>query len=256
MSNRRLAQILKKNERTAQRRTQKLRDLGYLELAERGGHRGDGTIAANVYELSLPYVDEPQQLTQVTHGEPVSTGHSDDPWAEPQHDTQVSPSDDSQHDTQVSLRDEPQHDKTAPQHDKTESQHDKTTSQHDTQVSAPSLNPSLIPSPNPIRAREHPPPNVETAMGNSTDRASATSGASIDGIGIEIEEQEQDQKRQEEARCKICYAYQSNHARWMAQLDSTERHEFVLPAGLTARRGKAFTAQLRGEEQLSRPKEA
>jgi hypothetical protein len=73
----RLAQILRKNERTARRRVQKLRDLEYLELVERGGHRGDGTVAANVYSLALPPTGEPESDTEMS------------PWADSQPDTYV-----------------------------------------------------------------------------------------------------------------------------------------------------------------------
>ena len=59
ISRRRLAEILGVSEATATRRTQKLVKLGYLEVVERGRRRGDGTVTANVYELS-------QRLTQVS----------------------------------------------------------------------------------------------------------------------------------------------------------------------------------------------
>jgi DNA-binding transcriptional MocR family regulator len=68
ISHRRLAQILKRSEATAKRRILELRELGYLVLAERGGHRGGGTSKANVYELSLPAAStqmDSQQVTQV-----------------------------------------------------------------------------------------------------------------------------------------------------------------------------------------------
>jgi hypothetical protein len=60
MSRQRLAAILKKSEATAKRRTQQLRELGYLLLVEQGRRRGDGTVTSNVYDLSL-------RVTQMTH---------------------------------------------------------------------------------------------------------------------------------------------------------------------------------------------
>jgi hypothetical protein len=55
-----------------------LRELGYLEQVERGHRRGDGTLAANVYELSLRVTqvtsrDESQQVTQVTASDAAET---------------------------------------------------------------------------------------------------------------------------------------------------------------------------------------
>ena len=70
ISHRQLAEDLGVSERMAQRHTKALRDLGYLELVERGGRRGV-TVTANVYDLS-------QRVTQMTQ------------W-DSQHDTQVSP---------------------------------------------------------------------------------------------------------------------------------------------------------------------
>jgi hypothetical protein len=70
-----------------------LKELGYLEVAERGGHRGDGTAAANVYNLSQPITEmrgsegsqpitqmmdrDSQQDTQVTSRDEPSTHQSD-----------------------------------------------------------------------------------------------------------------------------------------------------------------------------------
>jgi len=63
MSRRRLAQILRKSEATAKRRIQKLVDLGYLDVVERGGRRGVA-VNANVYDLALSH-----RLTQMTQWE-------------------------------------------------------------------------------------------------------------------------------------------------------------------------------------------
>jgi biotin operon repressor len=114
MSQQQLAEDLGVSESTAKRRIKKLQELGYLEVVERGGRRGDGTTTANVYELFLPMTqmmdsdqsqqvtqmtsrNESQQVTQMTYREPphtqistgqtdastgqngVSTGHSGDP---------------------------------------------------------------------------------------------------------------------------------------------------------------------------------
>jgi DNA-binding transcriptional regulator YhcF (GntR family) len=54
MSNRQLAQKLGVSLATAERRTRELRELGYLEVVEKGGRRGNDTITANVYDLSQP----------------------------------------------------------------------------------------------------------------------------------------------------------------------------------------------------------
>jgi DNA-binding transcriptional ArsR family regulator len=202
MSNRRLAQILKKNERTARRHTQKLRDLGYLELAERGGRRGDGTIAANVYELSLPF----------------STGHLDDPWANSQQDTQVSFSEDSQQDTWVSPWGDSQQDKSASQPDKSASQPDKSASQPDTQMSTPSLNPSLDPSLNPSYRAASSPAEAAVVNAYSTTRVSNNER----NVGIRNLKQDQKQERLEEGpRCAVhgCGATAANHDRWMKELE-------------------------------------
>lgn len=193
MSNHRLAQILKKNERTARRHTQKLRDLGYLALAERGGRRGDGTITANIYELSLP-------------------------------DTQMSPWDISQQDTQMSPWETSQQDKSASQQDLWEPQPDKSASQQDTQMSHPSLNPSLNPSPNPsYRAAASP---VEAAVVN----AYSTTRVSNDGthVGFRNLNQDQKQERLEEGpRCNTCGVGESKHAQWMELTGQSDRHPFV-----------------------------
>ena len=82
MSNLRLAEILGRDERTVSRYTQQLRDLGYLELTERGHRRGDGTLAANVYELSLQDTqvtsrDEPQQDTQMSSRDSAEQQHTE-----------------------------------------------------------------------------------------------------------------------------------------------------------------------------------
>jgi hypothetical protein len=54
MSNKLLANKLGVSVATAERRTRELKEFGYLELAEKGGRRGDGTVTANVYDLSQP----------------------------------------------------------------------------------------------------------------------------------------------------------------------------------------------------------
>jgi Winged helix-turn-helix DNA-binding len=86
MSHKQLARKLGVSLATAERRTRELRELGYLELVERGGHRGDGTVAANVYELFQPLTqvrdsDGSQPLTQMTdrdsHRDEASTPHTD-----------------------------------------------------------------------------------------------------------------------------------------------------------------------------------
>jgi hypothetical protein len=71
ISNQQLADDLGVSLATVQRRTRELRTLDYLEVVERGHRRGDGTLAANVYALSLRVTqvtarDESQQVTQVT----------------------------------------------------------------------------------------------------------------------------------------------------------------------------------------------
>jgi hypothetical protein len=82
MSNQRLAEILRKDERMVSRYTRQLRDLGYLKLVERGHRRGDGTLAANVYELFLPDTqmssrDESQQDTQMSSRDSVEQQHTE-----------------------------------------------------------------------------------------------------------------------------------------------------------------------------------
>jgi hypothetical protein len=71
MSRRRLAETLGVSEAMAKRRTWRLQKPGYLQLVEQGRWRGDGTVTANVYDLSLrvtqmTHRDESQQVTQVT----------------------------------------------------------------------------------------------------------------------------------------------------------------------------------------------
>jgi hypothetical protein len=67
MSRRQLAEKLVVSEATAKRRTQRLRELGYLRLVEQGRRRGDGTVTANVYDLS-------QRVTQMTHRDSAEEG--------------------------------------------------------------------------------------------------------------------------------------------------------------------------------------
>jgi DNA-binding transcriptional MocR family regulator len=57
MSQQQLAKDLGVSVPTVERRIKKLKELGYLEVAERAGHRGDGTAAANVYNLSQPITE-------------------------------------------------------------------------------------------------------------------------------------------------------------------------------------------------------
>jgi hypothetical protein len=52
MSNHALARATRSGLRSAERRSATLRDMGYLVLVERGGHRGDQVIA-NQYDLTL-----------------------------------------------------------------------------------------------------------------------------------------------------------------------------------------------------------
>jgi hypothetical protein len=234
----RLAQILRKNERTARRRVQKLRELGYLELVERGGHRGDGTVAANIYSLSLPSISN-QEIDKRDTGEPESdTGIS--PWADSEPDTYVSSGDFSQQDTQVSPTEEAQPDKSVSQPDKTEAQPDKSTSQPDTQVSAPSFNSSIYPSSNPLAASadaDAPNSSQHPAFSRDVrDTATPASQPSIQpggGLGLDDEfgigkNKKQDQKRPEEPRCQVrgCGIVKANHTRWMAQLPADQRHDF------------------------------
>jgi hypothetical protein len=61
MSNRQLAGECVVSLATVKRHTARLRELGYLQVSEQGRRRGDGTVSANVYELTLP-----QRLTQMS----------------------------------------------------------------------------------------------------------------------------------------------------------------------------------------------
>ena len=92
MSHPQLAQYLGISVSTAQRHIRRLRELGYLDLVERGHRRGDGTVTANVYRLTLRFtadaeaevepwtspIDDSLQVTQMTDRDPISTGHPDD----------------------------------------------------------------------------------------------------------------------------------------------------------------------------------
>lgn len=53
-SNEWLAERLGVSVSTAQRQIHKLKTLGWIDLAERGGRNGDGTKRANSYELTIP----------------------------------------------------------------------------------------------------------------------------------------------------------------------------------------------------------
>jgi hypothetical protein len=82
MSNQQLAEILGRDERTVRRYTKQLLDLGYLEQVERGHRRGDGTVAANVYELSLQDAqvtsrDEAQRDTQMSSRDSAKQQHAE-----------------------------------------------------------------------------------------------------------------------------------------------------------------------------------
>jgi transcriptional regulator with XRE-family HTH domain len=82
ISNQQLADDLGVSLPTVQRRTRELRTLGYLEQVERGHRRGDGTLAANVYALSLRITkvtarDESQHVTQVTARDSTEQQHAE-----------------------------------------------------------------------------------------------------------------------------------------------------------------------------------
>jgi DNA-binding transcriptional MocR family regulator len=88
MSQEQLAKDLGVSVPTIERRIRELKELGYLEVAEKGGRRGDGTVAANVYNLSQPITHvmdsggsqpitqmmdrDSQQGTQMTHRDEIS----------------------------------------------------------------------------------------------------------------------------------------------------------------------------------------
>lgn len=74
MSMKALASSTGRSESTVKRRVRNLIAAGWLELTERGGRRGNGAVEANTYGLSTPVDNERQQVTQVTPGEPFSTG--------------------------------------------------------------------------------------------------------------------------------------------------------------------------------------
>lgn len=70
MSQEQLAEDLGVSVPTVERRIRELKEFGYLEVAERGGRRGDGKAMANKYNLSLPITqmmgsDESQPITQM-----------------------------------------------------------------------------------------------------------------------------------------------------------------------------------------------
>ena len=69
MSHPQLAEYLGVSVSTAQRHIRRLRELGYLDLVERGHRRGDGTVTANVYKLTLRFTVDAQAEAEV------------DPWA-------------------------------------------------------------------------------------------------------------------------------------------------------------------------------
>jgi hypothetical protein len=83
MSAPRLAKDLKMGESTARRHLTKLQEMGYLRVTERGHRRGDGSVTANVFELSLP-------LTQMSDRD-VSTSHPDERLSESQPDASEPP---------------------------------------------------------------------------------------------------------------------------------------------------------------------
>jgi DNA-binding transcriptional MocR family regulator len=167
ISTARVAEALGVSTRTVKRHTQRLRGLGYLELTERGHRRGDGAAMANVYALSLGDI-------QVTPREESSRGHPGDPLSDSQGD-------------------------------KTESQGDKTESQGDTQVSHPSVFPSVNPSPFP----------------ESEDQVAHARARESDDHGIEIKEL-LDQKL-----CRHCGYDEQLCPQVQARNNGARRHQFT-----------------------------
>jgi hypothetical protein len=222
MSAPRLAKSLQMGESTASRHTKKLREIGYLELAERGHRRGDGTATANVYSLSLP-------LTQMAHREDVSTSHPGEILST------VSTSHPGEILSTVSTS----------QMGVSTSQNGVSTSQMGVSTSHPGESPpSFIPSispPNPpSRARG------DIDWEAAAERAWKRDAAAVKELN-DLDLKKQDQQRQdenplqpptvgvvtqpvnepEEPRCKTCHVVESNHDRWMESLDNGDRHSFV-----------------------------
>jgi hypothetical protein len=190
MSNRQLGQILRKGDATVRRRTDELQERGYLERVERGGRRGDGTITANVYDLTQP---DSQPLTQMSGW--------DDPWDEPQPLTQVS--------------------------DRDQSQPLKNASQplkNDVSTAHPDERPLVVPSLYPLSIPSLAAGTDEQAT-SATPPAEDKSG---DGNDHEKPKDEKPEEP-EDPRCKKCGVAQPNHDRWMETLDNGDRHPFVMP---------------------------
>jgi biotin operon repressor len=70
ISQKQIAADLGKSVPMIERHIRTLRELGYLKVAQKGGYRGDGSAAANVYDLSQP-------ITQMMGGEAASTHQID-----------------------------------------------------------------------------------------------------------------------------------------------------------------------------------
>jgi Crp-like helix-turn-helix domain len=216
MSHPQLAEYLGVSVSTAQRHIRRLRELGYLELVERGHRRGDGTVTANVYRLTLRFtVDAPaeaeaevepwaapsndsQQVTQVTDRQPLSTGHPDDLLSG------------------VSTG----------QNKVSTGQNGVSTGQNGVSTGHPGDRPLFNPSFNPSQIHHVDSPSAdETAVAKSEPETHSSRGASMDGFGIG---KKQDQKRLEEPRCQVrgCGIVKANHTRWMSELPADQRHDF------------------------------
>jgi DNA-binding transcriptional ArsR family regulator len=234
MSHPQLAEYLGVSVSTAQRHIRRLRELGYLELVERGHRRGDGTVTANVYKLTLRFtvdapaeaevdpwaspMDDSLQVTQMTDRDPLSAGHLGDLLSEV-----------STGQIEVSTG----------QNEVSTGQNEVSTGHPgDRPLFNPSLNPSQIPhasdSPSAgettgVQTPDHPLGDSSMAVAQSQPEARPSSRPGLDGFG---NGKKQDQKRlEEELQCSIrgCGQPQSRHDRWMAMLDADQRHPFEPP---------------------------
>jgi Iron dependent repressor, N-terminal DNA binding domain len=206
MSHPQLARYLGVSVSTAQRHVRRLRELGYLDLVERGHRRGDGTVTANVYRLTLRFtVDAPaeaevdpwespsndsQQVTQMTDRDPLSTGHPDDLLSG------VSTGQNGVSTGQIEV----------------------STGQDGVSTGHPGDRPLFNPSFNPpqIHHVSGSPSAVETAVAKPEPETHPSRGPGLDGFGIGNEKQ-QDQKRLEEPQCAVhgCGVTKPNHDRWI-----------------------------------------
>ena len=225
MSHPQLAQYLGISVSTAQRHIRRLRELGYLDLVERGHRRGDGTVTANVYRLTLRFtadaeaevepwtspIDDSLQVTQMTDRDPISTGHPDDLLSE------VSTCQNSVSTGQIEV----------------------STGQNDVSTGHPGDRPLFNPSFNPSQIHHvgGPPSAGETAVAKPEPETHPSRRPGLDGFGIGNEKQ-QDQKRlEEEPHCAVhgCGVTKPNHDRWMAELSEDTRHTFTPPTQQTTR---------------------